>query len=164
MSIFSTNLAKVDEQKRAKDREALLATAQKNVRARLQGLDEKVFADTGKLPPPKRLSEWELKAHEAALALHESREEHHDRVNLGGGMYLSHKDVDTIAAKRVQPVLDEINEKAAKERERLEVLRLEEEAKRIDEEKRKERDKEIKEINRKIIGKFCFPIVFQPFA
>ncbi|KAL2760582.1 hypothetical protein ACRALDRAFT_2015589 [Sodiomyces alcalophilus JCM 7366] len=154
MSIFSTNLSKVDEQKRAKDREALLAAAQRNVRARLQGLDEKVFADTGKLPPPKRLSEWELKAHEAALALHESRDEHQDKINLGGGMYLSHEDVDAIAAKRVQPVLDEINEKAAKERERQEVLRMEAEAKRIDDEKRKERDKEIREINRKIVGKF----------
>ncbi|ROT43126.1 hypothetical protein SODALDRAFT_31307 [Sodiomyces alkalinus F11] len=153
MSIFSTNVSKVDEQKRAKDREAVLAAAQRNVRARLQGMDEKVFADTGKLPPPKRLSEWELRAHEAAMALHDSREEHQGKVNLGGGMYLSVEDVDAIAAKRVQPVLDEINEKAAEERERQEVLRMEAEAKKIDDQKRKEREREIKEINKKIIDK-----------
>lgn len=150
MSIFSTNLSKVDEQKRAKDREALLAAAQKNVRARLQGMDEKVFADTGKLPPAKRLSEWELKAHEAAQAKHDSQNEHRGKVNMGGGMFMSPEEVDAIATKRVQPVLDDINEKAAVERERQEIARMEAEAVKQDEEKAKERDREIKEINRKI--------------
>lgn len=150
MSIFSNNLSKVDEQKRTKDRQAVLEAAQRNVRARLQGMDDKVYAETGKLPPPRKLSEWELKAHEAAQAMHESRNEHKGKVNMGGGMFMSPEDVDAIATKKVQPVLDEINEKAAVERERQEILRSEAEAKKRDEEKKKERDREIKEINKKI--------------
>ncbi|KAH7362044.1 hypothetical protein B0T11DRAFT_280073 [Plectosphaerella cucumerina] len=150
MSIFSTNLTKVDEQKRAKDREAVLAAAQRNVRAQLKGMDDRVFNDTGKLPPPRKLSEWELKAHEAAQSMHASRNENKGKVNMGGGMFMSPEDVDAIAQSRVQPLLDEINEKAAIERERQEILRSEAEAKKRDEEKSRERDREIKEINKKI--------------
>ncbi|KAM0335732.1 hypothetical protein ACHAQA_000782 [Verticillium albo-atrum] len=150
MSIFSTNLSKVDEQKRSKDREMLLATAQRNVKARLQGMDDKVFADTGKSRPPKKLNEWELKAHEAAQQMHTSRNKNHGKVDMGGGMFMSPEDVDAIAMKKVQPVLDEINEKAAVERERQEVIRLEAEAKKKDEEKSRERDREIKAINKQI--------------
>ncbi|KAM0286026.1 hypothetical protein ACHAQH_001216 [Verticillium albo-atrum] len=150
MSIFSTNLSKVDEQKRSKDREMLLAAAQRNVKARLQGMDDKVYAETGKSRPPKKLSEWELKAHEAAQQMHTSRNKHHGKVDMGGGMFMSPEDVDAIAMKKVQPVLDEINEKAAVERERQEVIRLEAEAKKKDEEKSKERDREIKTINKQI--------------
>jgi eisosome protein 1 len=152
MSIFSTNLTKVDEQKRAKDREAVLAAAQRNVRAQLKGMDDRVFNDTGKLPPPRKLSEWELKAHEAAQSMHASRNENKGKVNMGGGMFMSPEDVDAIAQSRVQPLLDEINEKAAIERERQEILRSEAEAKKRDEEKSRERDREIKEINKKIKG------------
>lgn len=63
---------------------------------------------------------------------------------------MSPEDVDAIAQRKVQPLLDEINEKAAIERERQEVLKSEAEAKKRDEEKSKERDREIKEINKKI--------------
>lgn len=152
MSIFSSNLTKVDEQKRAKDREALLAAAQRNVKARLQGMDDKISAETGMVPPTSK-SDWESKAHIAALARHEPTNVNKGKIDLGGGMFMDPLAVDEIAAKRVQPVLDEINEKAALERERQELLRAETEAKKRDEEKRKERDREIKEINRKVIGK-----------
>lgn len=158
MSIFSTNINKVDEQKRTKDREAVLAAAQRNVRAQLKGMDDKVFNDTGKLPPPRKLSEWELKAHEAAQSMHNSRNENKGKVNMGGGMFMSPEDVDAIAHQKVQPLLDEINEKAAIERERQEILKSEAEAKKRDEEKAKERDREIKEINKKIRGIIVSPI------
>ncbi|OLN84477.1 Uncharacterized protein C63.14 [Colletotrichum chlorophyti] len=149
MSIFSNNLSKVDEQKRARDREALLAAAQRNVRARLQGMDDKISAETGMVPASSK-SDWESKAQMAAMARYESTNENKGKLDIGGGMYMDPSAIDEIAAKRVQPVLDEINEKAAIERERQEILKAEAEAKKRDEEKRRERDREIKEINRKI--------------
>ncbi|KAF6845407.1 hypothetical protein CMUS01_00178 [Colletotrichum musicola] len=149
MSIFSSNLSKVDEQKRAKDREALLAAAQRNVRARLQGMDDKISAETG-MVPPTTMTDWEFKAHLAAQAKYAPANEHKGKLDIGGGMFMDPSVVDEIAAKRVQPVLDEINEKAAAERERQEVIKAEAEMKRLDDEKRKERDREIKEINRKL--------------
>ncbi|KAF6827425.1 hypothetical protein CPLU01_09101 [Colletotrichum plurivorum] len=149
MSIFSSNLSKVDEQKRAKDREALLAAAQRNVRARLQGMDDKISAETG-MVPPTTMTDWEFKAHLAAQAKYAPSNEHKGKLDIGGGMFMDQSVVDEIAAKRVQPVLNEINEKAAAERERQEVIKAEAEMKRLDDEKRKERDREIKEINRKL--------------
>ncbi|KAK1655673.1 hypothetical protein BDP81DRAFT_8034 [Colletotrichum phormii] len=155
MSIFSSNLTKVDEQKRTKDREALLAAAQRNVKARLQGMDDKISAETGMVAPSSktdRKSDWEAKAQMAAMAKHESTSVNRGKVDIGGGMFMDPAAVDEIATRRVQPVLDEINEKAAIERERQEMLKAEAEAKKRDEEKRKERDREVKEINRKVIA------------
>ncbi|OBR12104.1 hypothetical protein CH63R_04400 [Colletotrichum higginsianum IMI 349063] len=150
MSIFSSNLTKVDEQKRTKDREALLAAAQRNVRARLQGMDDKISAETGMVPPSSK-SDWEAKAQMAALARHESANVNRGKIDIGGGMFMDPAAVDEIATRRVQPVLDEINEKAAIERERQELLKAEAEAKKRDEAKQKERDREIKELNRKVM-------------
>ncbi|KAK1968452.1 hypothetical protein LY78DRAFT_574191 [Colletotrichum sublineola] len=150
MSIFSSNLTKVDEQKRTKDREALLAAAQRNVRARLQGMDDKISTETGMVRPSTN-SDWEFKAQVAALARHESTNVNKGKVDIGGGMFMDPAVVDEIATRRVQPVLDEINEKAAIERERQELLKAEAEAKKRDEARQKERDREIKEINRKIV-------------
>ncbi|KAJ4302196.1 Eisosome assembly protein [Collariella sp. IMI 366227] len=50
MTLLNSTLTRVDEEKRARDREALLAAAQRNVKARLREMDEKVQADTGRVP------------------------------------------------------------------------------------------------------------------
>lgn len=150
MSLFNSKISEVDEQKRQRDRDALLAAAQRNVKAQLHGMDEKLYADTGKVAP-SLLSEWELKAHTAAQTRSDARKDANaGKIDLGGGKFMDQKAIDEIAAKRVQPVLDEINEKAEKERERQEVLRLEEEAKRKAIEVERARDREIKEIHQKI--------------
>ena len=152
MSLFSNKLSEVDKSKREKDREALLAAAQRNVKARLQGMDEKVYQDTGMINP-SMLDAWELKAQQAAQTRHETRTANKGKVDIGGGKFMSPEEVDAIAAKRVQPVLDDINEKAEVERERLAIIKLEEEAKKAEQEKQKTRDREIKEINKQVKGK-----------
>lgn len=150
MSMFSNNLTKVDEQKRQKDREAVLAAAQRNVKARLQGMDDKLFQETGRVAP-SLLSEWELKAHAAAQARSDARkDENYGKVDIGGGKFMDQQAVDEIAAKRVQPVLDEINEKAEIERERQAALKLEQEKRQEEIDTQKARDKEIKDIHRKL--------------
>ncbi|KAJ9142744.1 Eisosome 1 protein [Pleurostoma richardsiae] len=150
MSLFSEKIVEVDEQKRQRDREALLAAAQRNVKAQLQGMDEKVFKETG-MVAPSMLSEWELKAHAAAQARSEQRKsDNYGKVDIGAGRFMDQKEVDEIAAKRVQPVLDEINEKAEEERERQIALKMEQEAKQREIESEKARDKEIKDIYKKL--------------
>ncbi|KAI9158774.1 Eisosome protein 1 [Paramyrothecium foliicola] len=149
MSLFSNKLSEVDKTKREKDREALLAAAQRNVKARLQGMDEKVYQETG-MVNPSMLDTWELKAQAAAQTRHETRTVNKGKVDIGGGRFMDPEEVDAIAAKRVQPVLDDINEKAEAERERQAILRLEEEARKAEQEKQKTRDREIKEINKKL--------------
>lgn len=157
MSLFSTRLDEVDEVQRTRAREALLAAAQRNVRATMDGMDERMYRETGRVTPAK-LNEWELKAHAAAQARSDARILAGDttgKVDLGAGKYMDRDKVEEIAAKRVQPVLDEINEKAELERKRIVALREEQEKKRLEWEAERARNAEVKENLRKLKGK-CF--------
>jgi hypothetical protein len=145
MSIFNNKLEQVDRQKQQKDRDALMAAAQRNVQKRMQGIDEKVFADTGKVSPAM-MSEWEAKARARAEADSSARMTNYKKVDIGGGKYMDQSEVDAIAAARVQPTLDEITEKAETQRALDEQRRQEEaERKRIAEETdRAERERNLK--------------------
>ncbi|KXJ93149.1 hypothetical protein Micbo1qcDRAFT_161091 [Microdochium bolleyi] len=148
MSIFSKTLQTVDDKKRQRDQEALLAAAHRNVQARLKGMDDKISAETGMVQPS---TNWEHKAHAAALLRSTSRADRdHGKVDVGAGLKMDQDAIDAIAARRVQPVLDEINEKAEKEHARQTALRLEEERKKEEQELEKTRQKEISDINKKL--------------
>ncbi|KAI3392879.1 hypothetical protein diail_5012 [Diaporthe ilicicola] len=152
MSLFSTRLSQVDESQRARDRDALLAAAQRNVKAAMEGMDEKMYRDSGRVTPAK-LSEWELRAHATAQARSDERKGGGGavgKVDLGAGQYMDRDRVEEIAAKRVQPLLDEINEKAEIERKRIVALREEQEKKRLEWEAEKARNAEVKEAQRKL--------------
>ena len=122
MSIFSGQVAQVDEQKRKKDRDSLLAAAQRNVRASMHAQDERVFSDTGKVSPAM-MAEWEGKAKAKAEAESRVRMANHGMVSIGGGKFLDQSEVDAIAAAKVQPTLNDIAETAEKHRARDEELR-----------------------------------------
>ncbi|KAK0739253.1 hypothetical protein B0T21DRAFT_139565 [Apiosordaria backusii] len=151
MSMLNSKLSEVDEEKRAKDRQALLATAQRNVRAQLHDMDEKVLAEKGGIPP-KSMGDWERKALVAAQTRFDENNAsyHSQKIDIGGGKFMDKSEVDAIAAKKVQPLLDEINERAEREKERLEEERLEEERRREEAEKNRLREKEIQDIHKKL--------------
>ena len=156
MTLFSDQLAQVDGKKRQTDRDALMAIAQRNVTNRMHGIDEKVFAETGKASPALQ-TEWEVKANAHAQADSEARMVNYGKVNIGGGKYLDQSEIDAIAAARVQPTLDEITAKAEEHRARDEQIRLEEaERRRLAEEKsqaERDRDMKTKEDWRRFKGK-----------
>lgn len=155
MTLFSDQLAQVDAKKRQTDRDTLMAIAQRNVTNRMHGLDEKVFADTGKASPALQ-TEWEAKANARAQADSQARMVNYGKVNIGGGKYLDQSEIDAIAAARVQPTLDEITEKAEKQRARDEQIRLDQaERRRVAEEKaqaEKDREMQTKEDWRRFKG------------
>lgn len=153
MSMFSSKLTEVDKTKRENDRNSLMAAAQRNVKAQLHGMDEKVYNDTG-MVNPTLTSEWNLKAQELAQSRILSTSDDKGRLDLGGGMYMDQEQIDAIAAKRMQPVLDDLNEKAEKERGRLAALKLDDERRKEELAREKERDREAKELNRKIRGTY----------
>lgn len=126
MSLFKDKLVQVDAKKQQADRDALMAAAQRNVRASMHGMDERVFSETGKASPAM-MEEWEAKAKVKAEAESKSRMTNHGKVNIGGGKYLDQSEVDAIAAARVQPTLDQITEKAEQQRARDERIRAERE-------------------------------------
>jgi hypothetical protein len=155
MSFLNNKVAEVDEEKRARDRETLLAAAHRNVRAQLQEMDNKVQSDTGRVPQID-MDGWGRKAMVAAQA--KSAAGNHNtagKVDIGGGKFIDRSEVDKIAAERVQPLLDEINDLAEKERERLEAERLDEERRREKAEVEKMREREIQEIHKKLKGRPC---------
>lgn len=122
MSLFNNKVAQVDANKRQKDREALMAVAQRNVKASMHGIDEKVYSETGKVSPAM-LQSWEDQAHARAEADSKVRLAKHGMINIGGGKYLDQSEIDAIAAQKVKPTLDEITEKVEKQKARDEQLR-----------------------------------------
>lgn len=149
MSQFSSNVSQVDAKKRQQDRDALIAAAQRNVTKQLHGMDEKVFADTGKVPP-SLLSEWEVKAHAAAQEKSDTRMENYGKVHVGGGKFVNQSEIDEVAQRNVQPVLDDIQEKAEAEKERQAAVKVEQETEARRAAEKKARDRESKELNRKL--------------
>lgn len=125
MSLFNNKVAQVDATKRQKDREALMAVAQRNVKASMHGMDEKVYSETGKASPAM-LQSWEDQAHARAEANSIARLAKHGMINIGGGKYLDQSEIDAIAAQKVQPTLDGITEQVEKQKARDEQLRQEE--------------------------------------
>lgn len=126
MSIFQSKLAEVDNKKRQQDRDALLQIAHRNVDARIREMDDKVFQDTGKASPAQ-MEKWEKAAREKAQRDSDERMQNVGKVHIGGGKYLDQSELDAIAKARLQPTLDEISEKAEKQRARDEEERLEKE-------------------------------------
>ncbi|KAI0379933.1 hypothetical protein F5Y04DRAFT_258730 [Hypomontagnella monticulosa] len=150
MSLFSNRLSEVDDKKRQHDQEVLLAAAQRIVHERLKGMDEKISAETG-MVPPSNPTQWELKAHALAKARSDQRiGQRYGKIDIGAGKFMDQEDIDAIAAARVKPVLDEINEKVEEEYARQTELRLEMERKKEEEEVEKARQKEIHDINKKL--------------
>ncbi|MCJ1471857.1 hypothetical protein MMC13_000498 [Lambiella insularis] len=148
MSIFNDKLAQIDGKKRQKDRDSLMAAAQRNVAKRMSGMDEKVFSETGKVSPAM-MAEWEAKARVKAEADSSARMVNHGKINIGGGKMMDQSEVDAIARARVQPTLDEISEKAAAQRARDEEIRQAAEERKRDAEEQaqlsKERDAKTKD-------------------
>ena len=155
MSLFNSKVAEVDAKKRQKDRDSLLAAAQRNVTKNMQGLDEKVFEETGKSSPAMR-ADWESKARAKAEAESKSRLQNFGKVDIGGGKYLDQSEVDAIAAAKVQPTLDDITEKAEEQRALDEKRRVEaEDERRIANQKaaeEKERNKNTKHVWKQFKG------------
>lgn len=155
MSFLDSKLTEVDEDKRARDREALLAAAQRNVRAQLQEMDTKVQSDTGRVPQID-MDGWGRKALVAAQAKSAAANpDSAGKVDIGGGKFIDRSEVDRIAAAKVQPLLDEINDLAEKEKERREAERLDEERRKEKIEMEKMREREIQEIHKKLKGRSC---------
>ncbi|KAL9079627.1 MAG: hypothetical protein Q9157_001512 [Trypethelium eluteriae] len=143
MSEFQDQVKQVDAKKRQKDRENLLAAAERSVQSRLHAMDERVFAETGKVSPAM-LEEWEAKARAKAAKESESRMQNRGLIDVGGGKLLEQSEIDRIAAERVQPTLDEVNHEAEQHRARDEEMRLDAEEKKRHAQVEKDRDRETK--------------------
>lgn len=151
MKQLNKQVAAVDASKRTSDRAALLAAAEKKVHAQMAGMDEKVFAETGKVSPAM-MEEWEAKARAKAAADSEARQVNYGKTNVGGGRYMDMSEIEAIAAARLKPTLDQINDTAEKRRAMDEEIRLNQEQRKRDEARNKMREKETKQLEKQTRG------------
>ncbi|KAF3044640.1 hypothetical protein E8E12_006440 [Didymella heteroderae] len=143
MKEFNQQLADVDAKKREQDRKGLIAAAERKVKAQMQGLDKDIYDKTGKMSN-SMVEDWDEKARQRALANSEARMENHGRVNIGNGKWMDQAEIDAIAQARLQPTLNEISEKAEKQRALDAERQFELEKKKRQEQEEKARQAEIK--------------------
>ncbi|ORY11390.1 hypothetical protein BCR34DRAFT_484236 [Clohesyomyces aquaticus] len=143
MSQFNKTLAEVDAKKQDQARRSLLAAAERKVHSQMQGIDKKIFDETGKMSPAM-IEEWDAKARAKASANSEARMENHGRVHIGHGKYMDQADINAVALARIQPTLDEINEKTEKRKAEEEERRLDMEQRKREAQTEKERAAELK--------------------
>jgi hypothetical protein len=124
MAGLNAGLHTVDAKKQQDDRAKLLAAAEKRVSTRMQDMDAQVYRDTGKVSPAM-MEEWEAKARQRAEKDREQRTQNPGKTHIGGGKFMDQTEIEAIAAARLKPTLDEINDTAEKKRERDEELRVE---------------------------------------
>ncbi|KAF2031807.1 hypothetical protein EK21DRAFT_87837 [Setomelanomma holmii] len=144
MDQFNKQLADVDAKKRENDRKYLIAAAERKVQAQMQGMDKKIYDETGNMSPAM-IAQWDEKARQKAVANSETRMENHGKVHIGNGKWMDQSDIDAIAQARIQPTLDEITEKTEKRRAGDEKRRAAEEERRLELEEKKRREKVEKE-------------------
>ncbi|RCI13562.1 hypothetical protein L249_5475 [Ophiocordyceps polyrhachis-furcata BCC 54312] len=149
--IFPTRASMIDVEQRERDREALLAAAQRNVKERLRGMEEKAVKDKGKLPSTN-MTQWELQAQQALQTQNHEESDRRDMVDLGGGMFMTSEEINAIASRRVQPVLEDIEAKAAAKREQ----KAQAKEKRGRSRKRKSRGRKANTATGKVLSFFFF--------
>ncbi|KAF1963947.1 hypothetical protein BU23DRAFT_576065 [Bimuria novae-zelandiae CBS 107.79] len=143
MSQLHKGIAQVDAKKREQDRKFLLEAAQRKVQVQMAGIDKKVFDETGQMSSAM-MEEWDAKARARAFANSEARMENHGKVHIGNGKFMHQSEIDAIAQARMQPTLDEINEKTEKRLAEEQERRLELAEQRRQEQTEKERAAEIR--------------------
>lgn len=130
----------------------LLDIARRNVENRLAGIDLQIADKKGLV----YRRDWDNQATRIAesrtQSSNEKISERHGKYNVGGGKFVDAEVVDRIAMRNVQPLLDEMNAKAEVERARIATEKADiEERKRL-ENLEKERNRGIKEENRRARG------------
>lgn len=147
-SQLNNSVALIDARKQTDDRANLMAAAERKVQAQMEKMDKKVFDDTGKMSPAM-MDDWDNKARARAMAASEVRMQHHGQVHVGGGKYLDQSEIDEIARKRIQPTLDDINERSEKQRAKDEEARLDEEERKREARVEKQRQAEVKAMEKR---------------
>lgn len=98
-----------------KDYVNLLDVAKRNVDTRMTGLDQEVAMKNG-LPYRKDWEEQALRIVEARKRAEAGGQDLTGKIDLGGGKFVDAEVINAMAARNVQPLIDEVNELAAEAR------------------------------------------------
>ncbi|KFX95503.1 hypothetical protein V490_03817 [Pseudogymnoascus sp. VKM F-3557] len=149
--LYSSNLSQIDAKTRQRDRDMLLAAAQRNVQRSLQGIDERVYAQTGR-PTPSMMGRDSLPMGIAQQRVQQQQSQlrPQDRVSIGNGAMVDRSSVDALAFRNVQPVLHQIHDKSELKQARQTEIKLDEDEAKRQIEREREREEELKEIDRQL--------------
>ncbi|OBT94088.1 hypothetical protein VE01_07164 [Pseudogymnoascus verrucosus] len=149
--LYSSDMSQIDAKTRQRDRDMLLAAAQRNVQRSLQGIDERVYAQTGR-PTPSMMGQETLPMAIAQQRVQQQQvpQQRGDKVSIGNGALVDRSSVDALAFRNVQPVLHQINTKSDAEQARRTEIKLDEEEAKRRIERERERDQELKEIDKQL--------------
>lgn len=155
--LYSSNISQIDAKTRQRDRDMLLAAAQRNVQRSLQGIDERVYAQTGR-PTPSMMGQETLPMGIAQQRVQQQQPQQPqhppgEKVSIGNGALVDRSSVDALAFRNVQPVLHQIHDKSELEQARRTEIKLDEEEARRQIEREREREAELKEIDKQLKGK-----------
>lgn len=152
--LYSSNISQIDAKTRQRDRDMLLAAAQRNVQRSLQGIDERVYAQTGR-PTQSMMGQETLPMAIAQQRVQQQQppQKQGDKIAIGNGALVDRSSVDALAFRNVQPVLHQIHDKSEAEQARKLEIKLDEEEAKRQIEREREREEEFKEIDRQLKGK-----------
>lgn len=154
MSLLAAKQSEPQEAQREMDRANVLKAARRNVRSQLDDMDQSVADRTGMVPPSTK-SAWESRARAVAQAKSTAataEDSHEGQRDVGGGLYVTEQEVEAVAKRNLEPLFQELDEQAEKERERQRIAREEKEAKKVEAEKKEAYDKDVWDIHRKLKG------------
>ncbi|KAL4797343.1 hypothetical protein BDV19DRAFT_359425 [Aspergillus venezuelensis] len=126
MSALRSRLNAVD-QKRENDRASLLELARKNVDAAIQDMNKRLLSEGQSVAMQRYLDEKATERAQKDLQDIDAQYILANKVNIGGRKYIEMSDVEDLARARLQPTLDEIDERAESLRARDMEARLDEE-------------------------------------
>ena len=88
-----------------------MTVARRNVEDRMSQQDRQIANSKGLVPR----TDWEKTATEIAQKQSDARLQHpgHGKIDIGGGAYMTQDEIDAIATRNVQPVINDLREQAA---------------------------------------------------
>ncbi|KFY33631.1 hypothetical protein V494_07463 [Pseudogymnoascus sp. VKM F-4513 (FW-928)] len=150
--LYSSNISQIDAKTRQRDRDMLLAAAQRNVQRSLQGIDERVYAQTGR-PTQAMMGQESLPMGIAQQRVQQQQQQQQpqgEKVSIGHGALVDRSTVDALAFRNVQPVLHQIHDKSDAKVARETERKLDDEEVKRQIERDREREEEFKEIDRQL--------------
>ncbi|OJD13796.1 hypothetical protein AJ78_05778 [Emergomyces pasteurianus Ep9510] len=134
MTRLHGKMAKVDAEKMARDREALMRAAKKNADAAIYNVERRIYESTGR-PQPREIEKYLTRP---------AKDEDSKPIPIGAGRFVTQGEVDRLAQSKTKPTIDDLTRRLEEQRAREIEEELDERQARRQHELEREREEEVK--------------------
>ncbi|OAX81753.1 hypothetical protein ACJ72_03910 [Emergomyces africanus] len=134
MTTFQGKMSKIEAEKMARDREALMEAAKKNADAVIDDVERRIYESTGR--PQARLIEKYINR--------PVNDEDSKPVPIGAGHFVTQREVDRLAQSKTKPIIDDVTRRAEEARARAIEEELDERQARRQRDLEREREEEVR--------------------